>query len=307
MIPYGIFYSQIRNISLKLKMLFSIYTLLILAFIFCLAGPRFILLLDLAKNKNRSRILEKDFFTESKKIMSHRWDRNFFVLVEPVKSADVYINIHPFFGSDMMTSKFLSYNTITGDSDNPYQNSKFKKINALDVLSSLEGLENSWYLFAIKKNNNNSLLGKNYQSYKWSSIRFKEIKSSVLILAADHYDKFDRILPRKEMKPGDKGKFSFIRNGGVGIIQPPHNKTKKIEAIFLAVPYSKRDITKIYNSLKEAWADEIKKKNVKLSQGDKLIFIEIDSPPSDRVAIMYIFNKKLSYFVNIRIDGKELN
>jgi hypothetical protein len=252
-------------------------------------APRALYLLKLARDEDRAAILEPSYFAEARRIRAE--DEKPFVLVEPRKSADLYVSIQPFFGARMITTRHLVVSKMNFD---------LKPPEAVRVDGSLlvtdADLPHLWTLTAHRT-------GKDGEGppYAWRAQRLITRRNPGVYLFADNYEQ-DRARHSRGRDGGDWGTFSYVRNGSAMVFVPSG------AAALIEVKLTPTDQAQFQRTV-----DEIAKRiadgelgGLRMTQDGSLVTLKEELPESSAPRLVAVSRLSGEYWLNVRVNGKDV-
>lgn len=241
--------------------------------------------IKIANNEDRSSILESSYFSAATEIRKN--DMKAFVLVEPRKSADVYLSVQPFFGMRMVTSRFLVLQKIIREKDS----SVTKQIVLASDLISPTDLSHLWTLTMVCKDSN----------CHWKADKLTDLNSPTLLLSADIYEKDFRIKLQENNKD-EAESYSYICNGTAMLFLP--HQEGDIKATILP-----RNVADYANMVKEI----SKRKdagefglNVKLKSDGKMVTLLYKFEKNNNPTIHLIAHYSGEYWLDVMIRNQHI-
>lgn len=295
-IPYAIMSAQ-NSLSESKKTLRKALGFLLVAFIAILAFPRVVYLVKIANANDRAGIMEPSFYSEADRIM--KGDKNPFVWFEPRKSADLYVSIQPFAGAKMVPTKHLSLDVADVTAYAAGVVKRDPRI-ASDFLRG-EDLSHIWLLTAQQTGSGSRFLGR-LSTYEWKAARLTESKAPTMLYAGIDYEPFFGRRPRSAEK-NDRGWFTYIRSGaalmyipaGIGHVVEVKLKPRAAEEYGRFLQEIEKRLEPATSHLKGAPETD-----------GEFVTLRYNFPPGGSPTVFEIARYSGEYWLNARIDGKEL-
>ncbi|MEW5975399.1 MAG: hypothetical protein AB1898_06280 [Acidobacteriota bacterium] len=205
------------------------HAIFLIAFCVSLALPRLLLVLSLSFGLDRSGILEPSYFKEAARIRGE--DPDAIVLMESRKSADIYLAAQPFHGSAMLPTRHLALTQISVRPGRPPGDEVLVDHQRLasDYFSERD-LPHLWLLSA-SEGKTSSFMGRiRYYPVCWKSQRLESNSTGKLILFGHDYEAFFKLENRLEGN-GEKGWFSYVRNGAGVLLVPSGPRHQLVEVL----------------------------------------------------------------------------
>lgn len=254
------------------------------AFVVALLAPRALYGYKLARTQDRVTILDPSFFEEARRI--RREDDRPFVLFEPYKNADVYLANEPFFGARMVPTRHLALTRMNFESRPPYG----ERVNASQLIAPAD-IPHLWTIAATKEANGRLV---------WHAERVVAAREPTVHMFADVYERAFGERPRSD-QPGDKGMFSFLRNGAVMLYLPAGTR---VAAEVIMEPREQSGFAALLAEVR----DRVAKGQFppgELSQDGKRITLRYALASGDAPALLRLANYGGEYWTNVRVDGKD--
>lgn len=252
---------------------------------------------------DRSGILDRSFFTEVRRIRAG--DPKPLVLFEPRKSADLYTSNQPFFGARMLpTRELILQKSIVPEAG--YYDSRIAM--AVEFIEPAD-LPHVWTLRTERRHRWPILLEIRHKVqlpeypylYKWRAERLVDRKTPVLVLSGDTFERPYGERPLGGEKDGRAAPFSFMRNGVVSIYLPG-------AAVQVEVEVQPRDGE--YPLLEPAIRQRFQAgefgPGAKMTGTGKVVRLSYSIPATGAPSLRNIMRHKGEFFVNVRVDGKDL-
>lgn len=279
--------------GMKIKRLTLAIAILLIGFLCALIPARVVYTIKLAYSLDRSMIIEPSFFAESQRLLAQ--DSNPYVLIEPRKSADLYLTTQPFFNHRQIITRdmaMLAY--VNYDLANP----QFKPVVGSDIIKN-QDIPHLWFMRAFCENKFYPLTA---QTCQWKAERIVEYKIPTLLMFADNYEKNynQRIVSSHSTK---REIFSILTNGsamlfipaGEGgkvdvLIQPQDESTYKQQLIEITERVKNNEFGKSVRLKTDG-------KNISLNY----YFAKLSSP-----ALYTISHLKGGYWLNVKLNNRDI-
>lgn len=280
----------------------KIWLTFLLAFAVSMTVPRLVFALCLGFGLDRSGIVEDSLFQESARIL--REDPGAFVVLEPRKSADVFLTIQPFHGVRMVPTRHLvlSRLDIQRLKDGQVSVSKDLQVLGCDLITPAD-LSHLWRMRARKTGTHYFFSKAKHFSYRWERDRLADSTHPKLLLFAHDYETLLRERSRSEDE-ADQGWFSYVRNGAGLLLFPANTEGYNLEVKM--EPHGESSTSSMLTEI-EHWASvngSDRSRTVRAST--KMITITQQLAPSTQPQLFQLPKYWGEYWLNIRIDQKEL-
>ena len=271
-------------------------------FFLTLIIPRLVYTGALGLSLGRGSIMEASYFKEIKKIF--KLDNQPFVLFEPRKSSDVYLNIQPLAGAKMVTTRHLLNKKRVEEKGV----TSYKIALAHDFIEPKD-LPHVWIVYARGKKRwpfLNSLGKKGWPSlnileYIWRSERLLNQKKPRVLLFADNYERNVQISPLSG--PSDLRMFSYINNGAATLYQPAGIGGQLKVTI---APVIAQDYDSLVKEAKQRVLGNEFGKEVNVTGDGKFVFFKYQLSGKKIPSLKAIAHYSSKYFINIQFNGEDL-
>jgi len=280
----------------------KIWLAFLIAFVGSMTMPRLVFALCLGFGLDRSGIVEGSMFQESSRIL--REDPDAFVLLEPRKSADVFLTTQPFHGVRMLPTRHLVLSRLDIQR---LKDGNVSVVKDLQVVGSEfitpADLSHLWHIRARKVGTHYFFSGARHYSYRWEAERLADSDRPELVLCAHDYEFLAK--QRSRLEDGtEEGWFSYVRNGAGILVLPANSNGYAIEVKM--EPHGSSSLGAMVAQIADpAQAGEFQKSSV-LQAGQRIITLTRQLAPSTRPQLFWLPKFWGEYWLNIRIDKKEL-
>lgn len=255
----------------------------IAAFAATLAVPRAAFGWKLALGLDRSTILEPSFFEEAARVKGA--DSRSFTLFEPRKSADLYVSVEPFFGARVVPTRHLALQRMVFDRSPPHA----QRLDASFFIDDAD-ISHLWFLAPQRREGGDV----------WQALRIAAGGIPALYLCADDYGQ--DLAQRPRPGAGDRGRFSWLRNGSA-LVFLPAGRAYRIEAT--AVPADAAQLAAMRSQVAaRVAAGELP--GARSEERAGAVVLAFDLPPSDQPRLQRVALYGGEYWLNLRVDGREL-
>jgi hypothetical protein len=301
-LPFAFAYRFLAHARLG-RVICGLYGALLLLFAGTLAVPRIYFGWSLARESDRSTILESSYFDEAKRIQ--QVDGDAMVLVEPKKSSDVYFAFQPFFGGRVLTTRHLSLSRITGIlEEGPSVTVDLERdLYALDFLNQTD-LPHLWLLAPDADSGGAPTLVKSGPRATWHATRPVDADGPQLLLSGNNYERFYARKSRSSA-PGDEGWFTYLNGGIVALVLPDGDKSPHSVSLRLQ-PGTSSDLYRLLVLL-EDWfetAPSIERGPLRWANG--IVSIDYQIRPGTAPRLIPLVRYPGEFLVNVRLDAREL-
>jgi hypothetical protein len=250
--------------------------------------PRLVYTYKLARGHDRATILEPSYFSEARRIRLE--DPQALVLFEPRKSGDLYVSIQPFAGGRMMPTRHLALARIVPAV------SKERAI-ASDFIGGGD-VAHLWSLSAAR----NVAGSVPATSFKWSAARVQSAKSLELYLFGDDYER-DFGKRQRSADAADTGMFSYLRNAA-GMLYLPGGQAANVDVRI--APRESGRYAEMLQEVSRRIANGELERSVRLESDGTLVRLRYDIAASDAPRLIPIARYGGEYWLNVRVDGRDL-
>lgn len=299
LLPFALYY-QLTEKNKKNKFTVAC-AIVLLVFISSLFVIRLAFAYRLAYQRDRGVILESSYFSQAKKI--RRQDDNPFVLFEPRKSADLYLSSQSFSGLKMIPTRHMVLQKYDRKTETSTRMIPSDFVNASD-------LPHLWTLTA-KQNG----IGK----YEWQSEKIINRRIPKVYFFGDTYEIDFMKEPRENdflkksrctgaaCLTSDIGIFSFINNGAAMLYLPPGCP---VEVELMLYPRNGLLGSDNYKSMSSEIEGYIYSGQLpsptKFQANGVNIYLQYHISSRKNATLIPIVRYSKDYWVNIRLDGREL-
>ena len=252
---------------------------------------------------DRAGILEPSFFAEAERI--RRSDPEPLVLFEPRKSADLYTSNQSFFGARMLPTRELVLQRSRMVSPGRYEASRAMAVEFIER----SDLPHVWTLRAKAEPRwpwlNSTLWDRIVQqrayTYTWHAERLVDRATPGLLLSGDTYERPYGELPLGAEEGGARALFNFVRNGVASLYLPGGAARVEVELHpreggYLPLEAEIRG---------RAAAGEFGP-DVEVTGTGKVVRLSYAFPAAGEPSLRTVARYKGEFFVNVKVDGKDM-
>lgn len=262
------------------------------AVLFCilLILPRAVYGAKIAFEFDRAGILSQSYFDAAKKVNDE--DDQPFVLFEPRKSADLYINDQAFFKAKTVPTRHLVLQQLTVGAGSSY------RVTVSDLLEG-QDIDHVWTIQSQRKDVI-PVLG--IYNHVWKAERLSNKTDFSLVFAGDSFEQNygERKIRHSEEK---LGLSSYVRNG-LALLYIPKNKTGKLKIAY--EPRDEKDNGEMAQEIKKRAANGEYGLNFNILQDGRFVILTADVQEHDKNRLLKIARFSGECWININMDGRDL-
>jgi hypothetical protein len=253
---------------------------------------------------DRSGILEASYFDEARRIRAA--DPQALVLFEPRKSADLYMSNQPFFGGRMLPTRDLVLQKSITKPGGAYDSRVAMAVEFVDPdnLAHVWTLraarrERFWWLHYIYERIPSTPVP---YLYEWRAERLLDHKEPVLVLSGDGFERPYGKLPLGIEKSGEPALFSFMRNGVISLYIPPGAAPR----VDIELHPRQGEYPLLEGPVRQRFEAGEFGPEARFSATGKVVRLSYQLPRAEAPTLRTIMRHKGEFFVNVKVDGRDL-